>query len=167
MIARRDAARELRRFVLQLPTSTACIGLANLPLARCDSSAAFRRSIMEAGPAPGDRDYGSTFRRPSAPVGPSFLFLLPLPVPVALGEGRGEGAFKLVPTPDTFTHARTLHPHLRQNQRPEMRNSEGKLHVKYLTEINTLQVACGDMERIGLSKGDSLRLASESGRQTE
>jgi formylmethanofuran dehydrogenase subunit D len=41
--------------------------------------------------------------------------------------------------------------------------SEGKFHTKYQTEINTLQVAPGDMERLGLSKGDRVRLTSQQG----
>jgi formylmethanofuran dehydrogenase subunit D len=41
--------------------------------------------------------------------------------------------------------------------------SEGKFKDKYQTEINTLQVAPGDMERLGLSKGDRVRLTSEQG----
>jgi formylmethanofuran dehydrogenase subunit D len=41
--------------------------------------------------------------------------------------------------------------------------SEGKFGAKYQTEINTLQVAQGDMERLGLSKGDRVRLTSEQG----
>ena len=41
--------------------------------------------------------------------------------------------------------------------------SEGKFEAKYQTEINTLQVAPGDMERLGLSKGDRVRLTSEQG----
>ena len=41
--------------------------------------------------------------------------------------------------------------------------SEGKFQEKYQTEINTLQVAPGDMERLGLAKGDRVRLTSELG----
>ena len=41
--------------------------------------------------------------------------------------------------------------------------SEGKFKNKYQTEINTLQVAPGDMERLGLAKGDRVRLTSEHG----
>ena len=41
--------------------------------------------------------------------------------------------------------------------------SEGKFKNKYQTEINTLQVAPGDMERLGLSKGDRVRLTSAQG----
>ena len=45
--------------------------------------------------------------------------------------------------------------------------SEGKFQEKYQTEINTLQVAPGDMERLGLSKGDRVRLTTEHGQQVE
>jgi len=38
---------------------------------------------------------------------------------------------------------------------------------KYQTEINTLQVAPGDMERLGLAKGDRVRLTSERGQVVE
>ncbi len=41
--------------------------------------------------------------------------------------------------------------------------SEGKFQEKYQAEINTLQVAPGDMERLGLVKGDRVRLTSEWG----
>jgi len=41
--------------------------------------------------------------------------------------------------------------------------SEGKFQEKYQTEINTLQVAPGDMNRLGLNKGDRVRLISEQG----
>ena len=41
--------------------------------------------------------------------------------------------------------------------------SEGKFQEKYQTEINTLQVAPGDMERLGLATGDRVRLTSASG----
>jgi formylmethanofuran dehydrogenase subunit D len=41
--------------------------------------------------------------------------------------------------------------------------SEGKFQEKYQIEINTLQVAPGDMVRLGLSKGDRVRLTSEQG----
>jgi formylmethanofuran dehydrogenase subunit D len=41
--------------------------------------------------------------------------------------------------------------------------SEGKFQSKYQTEINTLQVAPGDMQRLGLTKGDRVRLTSEHG----
>jgi len=45
--------------------------------------------------------------------------------------------------------------------------SEGKFRDKYQTEINSLQVAPGDMERLGLSAGDRVRLTSEWGQQVE
>jgi formylmethanofuran dehydrogenase subunit D len=41
--------------------------------------------------------------------------------------------------------------------------SEGKFKDKYQSEINTLQVAPGDMQRLGLSKGDRVRLTSAQG----
>src|SRR5205085_793689 len=41
--------------------------------------------------------------------------------------------------------------------------SEGKFQDKYQREINTLQVAPGDMERLGLAEGDLVRLTSEEG----
>lgn len=41
--------------------------------------------------------------------------------------------------------------------------SEGKFQEKYQREINTLQVAPGDMERLGLADGDRVRLTSEQG----
>ena len=41
--------------------------------------------------------------------------------------------------------------------------SEGKFQAKYQTEINTLQIAPSDMERLGLTKGDRVRLTSEQG----
>ncbi len=41
--------------------------------------------------------------------------------------------------------------------------SEGKFQEKYQREINTLQVSPGDMKRLGLAAGDSVRLKSESG----
>lgn len=41
--------------------------------------------------------------------------------------------------------------------------SEGKYREKYQREINTLQVAPGDMKRLGLVVGDSVRLTSETG----
>jgi formylmethanofuran dehydrogenase subunit D len=41
--------------------------------------------------------------------------------------------------------------------------SEGKFQDKYQSEINTLQVAPGDMQRLGLAKGDRVRLTSASG----
>jgi formylmethanofuran dehydrogenase subunit D len=45
--------------------------------------------------------------------------------------------------------------------------SEGKFQAKYQTEINSLQVAPGDMERLGLAKGDRVRLTSEWGQVVE
>ena len=45
--------------------------------------------------------------------------------------------------------------------------SEGKFLEKYQTEINTLQVAPGDMERLGLAKGDRVRLTSQLGQEVE
>jgi len=41
--------------------------------------------------------------------------------------------------------------------------SEGKFREKYQTEINTLQVAPGDMQRLGLASGDGVRLTSDWG----
>jgi formylmethanofuran dehydrogenase subunit D len=41
--------------------------------------------------------------------------------------------------------------------------SEGKFKEKYQTEINTLQVAPADMERLGLKNGDRVRLTSAQG----
>jgi formylmethanofuran dehydrogenase subunit D len=41
--------------------------------------------------------------------------------------------------------------------------SEGKFQDKYQTEINSLQVAPGDMTRLGIQKGDKVRLTSEHG----
>jgi formylmethanofuran dehydrogenase subunit D len=41
--------------------------------------------------------------------------------------------------------------------------SEGKFQDKYQREINTLQVAPGDMARLGLADGDRVRLTSEWG----
>lgn len=41
--------------------------------------------------------------------------------------------------------------------------SEGKFQEKYQTEIRSLQVAPGDMRRLGLAAGDRVRLTSESG----
>ncbi len=41
--------------------------------------------------------------------------------------------------------------------------SEGKFQNKYQTEINSLQVAPGDMTRLGLKTGDRVRLTSEHG----
>jgi formylmethanofuran dehydrogenase subunit D len=45
--------------------------------------------------------------------------------------------------------------------------SEGKFQEKYQNQINTLQVAPGDMERLGLSAGDRVRLTSEHGQVVE
>ncbi len=45
--------------------------------------------------------------------------------------------------------------------------SEGKFQEKYQTEINSLQVAPGDMDRLGLDPGDRVRLTSEHGQQAE
>jgi formylmethanofuran dehydrogenase subunit D len=45
--------------------------------------------------------------------------------------------------------------------------SEGKFQEKYQTEINTLQMAPSDMERLGLTKGDRVRLISDGGAQVE
>jgi formylmethanofuran dehydrogenase subunit D len=42
--------------------------------------------------------------------------------------------------------------------------SEGKSGEGYLAETTTLQVAPEDMDRLGLSAGDRVRVASESGR---
>ena len=44
--------------------------------------------------------------------------------------------------------------------------SEGKFDEGYQSEITTLQVNKDDMERLGLSPGDSVRLTSESGQIT-
>jgi formylmethanofuran dehydrogenase subunit D len=41
--------------------------------------------------------------------------------------------------------------------------SEGKSGDKYQSEINTLQVAPEDMQRLGLSTGDQVRLTGEHG----
>jgi len=45
--------------------------------------------------------------------------------------------------------------------------SEGKFQEKYQNEINSLQVAPGDMQRLGLAPGDRVRLTSEHGQQVE
>jgi formylmethanofuran dehydrogenase subunit D len=46
--------------------------------------------------------------------------------------------------------------------------SEGKFLDKYQNQINNLQVAPGDMQRLGLSTGDRVRLTScERGQQVE
>jgi len=41
--------------------------------------------------------------------------------------------------------------------------SEGKFQEKYQKEINSLQVAPGDMTRLGIKAGDRVRLTSEHG----
>ena len=41
--------------------------------------------------------------------------------------------------------------------------SEGKFQEKYQSQINTLQVALPDMERLGLAAGDRVRLTSDHG----
>ena len=45
--------------------------------------------------------------------------------------------------------------------------SEGKFQDKYQRQINTLQVAPGDMRRLGLEDGDRVRLTSEEGAAVE
>lgn len=45
--------------------------------------------------------------------------------------------------------------------------SEGKFQEKYQTEINSLQVAPGDMQRLGLKAGDRVRLTGEEGQVVE
>mgnify|MGYP003353225080 CR=1 FL=1 len=45
--------------------------------------------------------------------------------------------------------------------------SEGKFQDKYQTEINALQVAPGDMQRLGLKDGDRVRLTGEQGQIVE
>lgn len=45
--------------------------------------------------------------------------------------------------------------------------SEGKFLDKYQREINTLQVASGDMVRLGLADGDRVRLTGEEGQSVE
>ena len=45
--------------------------------------------------------------------------------------------------------------------------SEVKFLEKYQKEINTLQVAPGDMKRLGLKDGDRVRLTSEQGQVVE
>ena len=46
--------------------------------------------------------------------------------------------------------------------------SEGKFLEKYQSEINALQVAPGDMERLGIATGDRVRLTNvECGNQVE
>lgn len=41
--------------------------------------------------------------------------------------------------------------------------SEGKFQEKYQKQIRTLQVAPGDMQRLGLTEGDRVRLTSVGG----
>ena len=45
--------------------------------------------------------------------------------------------------------------------------SEGKFLEKYQKEINTLQVAAGDMARLGLTDGRRVRLTGEEGQVVE
>ncbi len=45
--------------------------------------------------------------------------------------------------------------------------SEGKFKAKYQTAVSSLQVAPGDMERLGLSEGDRVRLTGEEGQSVE
>ena len=45
--------------------------------------------------------------------------------------------------------------------------SEGKFLEKYQREINTLQVAPDDMQRLGISEGDRVRLTGEQGQVVE
>jgi len=45
--------------------------------------------------------------------------------------------------------------------------SEGKFQERYQKEINALQVAPGDMDRLGLSEGDRVRLTGEQGQTVE
>lgn len=45
--------------------------------------------------------------------------------------------------------------------------SEGKFKEKYLTAVSVLQVAPGDMDRLGLSEGDRVRLTGEGGQSAE
>ena len=45
--------------------------------------------------------------------------------------------------------------------------SEGKFKKKYLTAVSVLQVAPGDMDRLGLSEGDRVRLTGEEGQSAE
>lgn len=45
--------------------------------------------------------------------------------------------------------------------------SEGKFLEKYQREINSLQVAPGDMLRLGLDEGDRVRLTGEQGQIVE
>lgn len=41
--------------------------------------------------------------------------------------------------------------------------NEGKQTADYLDEVSTLQVSPGDMQRLGLSDGDRVRLSTEQG----
>jgi formylmethanofuran dehydrogenase subunit D len=45
--------------------------------------------------------------------------------------------------------------------------SEGKFGERYQNAINALQVASGDMVRLGLSEGDLVRLTGEQGQRVE
>lgn len=45
--------------------------------------------------------------------------------------------------------------------------SEGKFQEKYQREINSLQVAPGDMARLGLAEGDRVRLTTDLGQTVE
>lgn len=45
--------------------------------------------------------------------------------------------------------------------------SEGKFQDKYQAEIRALQVAPGDMARLGLAEGDRVRLTGEEGQTVE
>lgn len=45
--------------------------------------------------------------------------------------------------------------------------SEGKFKEKYQSAVNALQVAPGDMARLGLSEGDRVRLTGEEGQTVE
>lgn len=45
--------------------------------------------------------------------------------------------------------------------------SEGKFQERYQKEINALQVAPGDMTRLGLFEGDRVRLTGEQGQTVE
>ena len=45
--------------------------------------------------------------------------------------------------------------------------SEGKFKDKYQNAVRALQVALGDMARLGLSEGDRVRLTAEEGQSVE
>ena len=45
--------------------------------------------------------------------------------------------------------------------------SEGKFRDKYRNEVRVLQVAPGDMARLGLQEGDLVRLTGEEGQSVE